>query len=123
MIAFKKTVLISILICCSNLIFSQIKLTSPQNRAVYQRNDIGFSAVTVAGSYDKQVDKIEARLVHVQAGQGTDTDYQDWKTIKNLPLNGNFSFTMSVRQGWYRLEVRGSLNGAILGDVATVDIA
>ena len=121
MIAFKKTVLISILICCNTFIFSQIKLTSPQNRAVYQRNEIGFSAVTVAGSYDKQVDKIEARLVPVQAGQGTDTDYLDWKTIKTLPLNGNFSFTMSVRQGWYKLEVRGSLNGTILGDIATVD--
>ena len=121
MIAFKKTVLISILICCNTFIFSQIKLTSPQNRAVYQRNEIGFSAVTVAGSYDKQVDKIEARLVPVQAGQGTDTDYLDWRMIKNLPLNGNFSFTMSVRQGWYKLEVRGSLNGTILGDIATVD--
>ena len=121
MIAYKKTVLISILICCSNLIFSQIKLTSPQNRAVYQRNGFGFSAVTVAGSYDKQVDKIEARLVHIQTGQGTDTDYQDWRTIKTLPLNGNFSFTMSVKQGWYRLEVRGSLNGTIIGDVASVE--
>ena len=121
MIAFKKTVIICILICCNSLIFSQIKLTSPQNRAVYQRNGSGFSAVTVAGSYDKQVDKIEVRLVPVQAGQGTDTDYQDWKTIKNLPLNGNFSFTMTIKQGWYRLEVRGSLNGAIIGDVATVD--
>jgi hypothetical protein len=121
MIAFKKTVLISILIFCSNLIFSQIRLTSPQNRAVYQRNDIGFSAVTVAGSYDKQVDKIEARLVPVQEKQGEDTDYKDWRIIKNLPLNGNFSFTMSVKQGWYKLEVRGSLNGTIIGDVATVD--
>jgi hypothetical protein len=121
MIAFKSTVLISILICFSNLIYSQIKLTSPQNRAVYQRNGFGFSAVTVAGSYDKQVDKIEARLIPVQTGQGTDTDFQDWKTIKTLPLNGNFSTIMSVKQGWYRLEVRGSLNGEIIGNVVSVD--
>ena len=121
MIAFKKTLLIPILICFSNLIYGQIKLTSPQNRAVYQRNGMGFSAVTVAGSYDKQVDKIEARLIPVQAGQGTDTDFQDWKTIKILPLNGNFSTVMSVKQGWYRLEVRGSLNGTIIGDVVSVD--
>ena len=121
MIAFKKIVLISFLICCNTLIFSQIKLTSPQNRAVYQRNGIGFSAVTVAGSYDKQVDKIEARLVPIQAGQGEDTDYKDWRTIKTLPLNGNFNTVMSVRQGWYRLEVRGSLNGTIIGDVVSVD--
>lgn len=121
MAAFKSTVLISILICFNNLIFSQIKVTSPQNRAVYQRNGFGFSAVMVAGSYEKQVDKIEARLIPIQAGQGSDTDYQDWKTIKTLPLNGNFSFIMSVRQGWYRLEVRGSLNGTMIGDVVSVD--
>ncbi len=121
MIAFKKALLIPILISFSNLIYSQIKLTSPQNRAVYQRNGFGFSAVTVAGSYDKQVDKIEARLIPVQAGQGADTDFQDWKTIKILPLNGNFNTVMSVKQGWYRLEVRGSLNGTIIGDVVSVD--
>ena len=121
MAAFKNTIFISILICFSNLAFSQIRITSPQNRAVYQRNGVGFSAVTVAGSYEKQVDKIEARLIPIQAGQGSDTDYQDWKTIKTLPLNGNFSFSMTVRQGWYRLEVRGSLNGTIIGDVVSVD--
>ncbi len=121
MIAFKKKLLIPILICFSNLIFSQIKLTSPQNRAVYQRNGFGFSAVTVAGSYDKQVDKIEARLIPIQAGQGSDTNFQDWRTIKTLPLNGNFNTVMSVRQGWYRLEVRGSLNGTMIGDVVSVD--
>lgn len=121
MIAFKKALLILILISFSNLIYSQIKLTSPQNRAVYQRNRFGFSAVTVAGSYDKQVDKIEARLIPVQAGQGADTDFQDWKTIKTLPLNGNFNTVISVKQGWYRLEVRGSLNGTIIGDIVSVD--
>ena len=121
MTAFKNSLFISILICCSNLIYSQIKLTSPQNRAVYQRNGFGLSAVTVAGSYDKQVDKIEARLVPIQAGQGTDTDFQDWKTIKVLPLNGNFITVMYVRQGWYRLEIRGSFNGTIIGNVVSVD--
>jgi hypothetical protein len=121
MTAFKKTIFISFFICINHLLFSQIKLTSPQNRAVYQRNGIGFSAVTVAGSYQQQVDKVEARLIPVQAGQGEDTDFKDWKTIKILPLNGNFSYNMSVRQGWYTLEVRGSLNGTIVGDVVRVD--
>jgi Secretion system C-terminal sorting domain/Carbohydrate esterase, sialic acid-specific acetylesterase len=121
MTTITKYFFISILICVNYLSFGQIKLTSPQSRAVYQRNGIGFSAVIVAGSYEKQVDKIEARLVPIQFGQGEDTDYRDWKTIKTVPLNGNFSFIMSVKQGWYRLEVRGSLNGEIIGGVSTVD--
>ncbi|MES2516589.1 MAG: T9SS type A sorting domain-containing protein [Bacteroidota bacterium] len=118
MTAFKKTLLISIFICFGHLAFSQIKITSPQNRAVYQRNGFGYSAVTVAGSYDKQIDKVEARLTPVAFGQGEATN---WETIKVLPLNGNFSVERTVRQGWYKLEVRGSLNGVQIGDVATVD--
>ncbi|MEA5458258.1 T9SS type A sorting domain-containing protein [Arcicella sp. LKC2W] len=118
MIAVKKLLIISIFICLNHLVYSQIKLTSPLNRAVYQRNSIGFSAVTVAGSYQQQVDKIEARFIPVAEGQGQATD---WETIKVMPLNGNFSVVRSVRQGWYRLEVRGSLNGQIIGGTTTVD--
>jgi len=118
MIAFRKLLIISIFICFNQSLYSQIKLTSPLNRAVYQRNSIGFSAVTVAGAYLQQVDKIEARFTPVSAGQGQATD---WETIKTMPLNGNFSVIRSVRQGWYKLEVRGSLNGQIIGDIATVD--
>ena len=118
MIAFRKLLIISIFICLNYSLYSQIKLTSPLNRAVYQRNGFGFSAVTVAGSYQQQVDKVEARFIPVAEGQGQATD---WETIKVMPLNGNFSVVRSVRQGWYRLEVRGSLNGQIIGGVTTVD--
>ena len=79
---------ISILICINYLSFGQIKLTSPQERAVYQRNNIGFSAVTIAGNYQKQVDRLEYRLDPIQAGQG---ETLDWTILKILPLNGNFS--------------------------------
>jgi hypothetical protein len=118
MIAFKNTVLISILICCSNLIFSQIKLTSPQERAVYQRDASGFSKVTIAGNYQKQVDKLEYRLDPVQPDQG---ETLDWTLLKNLPLNGNFNVVMNVRQGWYKLTVRGILNGQVLSEVGVVN--
>jgi Secretion system C-terminal sorting domain/Carbohydrate esterase, sialic acid-specific acetylesterase len=118
MTAFKKTLLISLFICFNHLLFGQIKLTSPQSRAVYQRDVSGFSNITIAGTYQQQVDRVEARLTPVQAGQGEATN---WKTIKTLPLNGNFSATINVKQGWYILEVRGSLNGTIIGDVVRVD--
>ena len=118
MIAFKNTVLISILICYSNLIFSQIKLTSPQERAVYQRDASGFSKVTIAGNYQKQVDKLEYRLDPIQPDQG---EILDWTLLKNLPLNGNFNIVMTVRQGWYKLTVRGILNGQVLSDVGVVN--
>ena len=113
-----KISIISILICVNYLSFGQIKLTSPQERAVYQRNNIGFSAVTIAGNYQKQVDRLEYRLDPIQPGQG---ETLDWTLLKNLPLNGNFSVVTTVRQGWYKLTVRGILNGQVLNDVGVVN--
>ena len=115
--ALKSKVIISILICFSYFSYSQIKITSPQNRAVYQR-DNGFSRITVAGSYQQQVDKIEARFIPVEVGQGEQTD---WLTVRDFPLHGNFSTTLSVRQGWYTLEVRGSIGGVVVGGISRVD--
>ena len=109
---------ISILICINYLSFGQIKLTSPQERAVYQRNNIGFSAVTIAGNYQKQVDRLEYRLDPIQPDQG---ETLDWTLLKNLPLNGNFNVIVTVRQGWYKLTVRGILNGQVLSDVGVVN--
>jgi Secretion system C-terminal sorting domain/Carbohydrate esterase, sialic acid-specific acetylesterase len=118
MIKFTKISIISILICVNYLSFGQIKLTSPQERAVYQRDGSGFSKVTIAGNYQKQVDRLEYRLDPVQAGQG---ETKDWTLLKNLPLNGNFNVIVTVRQGWYKLTVRGILNGQVLNDVGVVN--
>ncbi|MDR6563309.1 MULTISPECIES: T9SS type A sorting domain-containing protein [unclassified Arcicella] len=109
---FPKRILLLVLnLCIPTILFCQIKITSPQNRAVYQRNQEGFSQITISGTYEKQIDKIEARLIPVEAGQG---EYVDWTVIKVLPLNGNFSTVMRVKQGWYSLELRGSLYGTLI---------
>jgi Carbohydrate esterase, sialic acid-specific acetylesterase/Secretion system C-terminal sorting domain len=118
MTTITKYLFISILICINYLSFGQIKLTSPQERAVYQRNNIGFSAVTIAGNYQKQVDRLEYRLDPIQPNQG---ETLDWTLLKNLPLNGNFNVIVTMRQGWYKLTVRGVLNGQVLNDVGVVN--
>jgi Secretion system C-terminal sorting domain/Carbohydrate esterase, sialic acid-specific acetylesterase len=118
MTTITKYLFISILICINYLSFGQIKLTSPQERAVYQRNNIGFSAVTIAGNYQKQVDRLEYRLDPIQPDQG---ETLDWTLLKNLPLNGNFNVVVTMRQGWYKLTVRGILNGQVLPDVGVVN--
>ncbi len=118
MTTITKISFISILICINYLSFGQIKLTSPQERAVYQRNGFGFSAVTIAGNYQKQVDRLEYRLDPIQPDQG---ETLDWTILKILPLNGNFSVIATVRQGWYKLTVRGILNGQVLADVGVVN--
>lgn len=118
MISNIKIPFISILICINYLSFGQIKLTSPQERAVYQRNGFGYSAVTIAGNYKTQVDRLEYRLISASPDQ---TDALDWTLLKTLPLNGNFSVIVTVKQGWYRLEVRGILNGNVISGDGVVN--
>lgn len=98
---------------------TNLTVSLPLNRAVYQRNQSGTSLITVKGTYEKQVDRIEARLT-VLNGVGNAGEWSDWKTLQELPLNRNFKGVMSVNQGWYKLELRGVLNGTVLGDVASV---
>ncbi|MFC0185898.1 hypothetical protein ACFFJX_27075 [Pseudarcicella hirudinis] len=88
-----------------NASYSQIRITLPLNRAVYQRGTNHRSTITVAGSYDQRIDKVEARFIPVSDGQGT---FQDWVTVQQNPTAGNFSGVVSVLEGWYTMEVRAS---------------
>lgn len=99
----------------------QFSITFPLNRAVFQRNNAGIATITVTGIYQQQVDRIEARLIAINAGQGNPGEWSDWKTLKDFPTNGNFSSSMTINQGWYRLEIRGILNNAVVGNIATVE--
>lgn len=98
---------------------TNLTISLPLNRAVYQRNLAGTSLITVKGTYAFQVDKIEARLT-VLNGIGNAGEWSDWKTLQELPLNRNFKGIMTVNQGWYKLELRGVLNGSVIGDIANV---
>ena len=96
---------------------AQIKITSPVERAVYQRSANGQATISVTGNYTVPVDKIELRAVPVISGQGIDSP---WATLQTNPTGGLFSGTITLFQGWYTLEARASLAGKIVGQVATV---
>ena len=98
--------IIVILLGSVSLSLGQFSITSPLNRAVYQRNNAGVATITVSGTYEQQVDRIEARLIAVNSGQGNPGEWSDWKTLKDFPTNGGFSSSMTINQGWYRMEIR-----------------
>jgi Secretion system C-terminal sorting domain/Carbohydrate esterase, sialic acid-specific acetylesterase len=100
------------------LIFSQITISSPVFRQVFQRDLSGKANLTITGSYSQPVDAIQVRLTAIQANQGTNID---WTTIVSNPLGGIFKGTLSVRGGWYKLEVRGTLAGRVVGNVSTIE--
>ncbi|MCU0340147.1 MAG: T9SS type A sorting domain-containing protein [Spirosomaceae bacterium] len=91
---------------------AQIKITFPVERAVFQRSNANQATITVGGYYTQAVDRIEARLVPVQAGQGQPTD---WAVIQSNPQGGIFNGTIVGRGGWYTLEVRAFRSGVQIG--------
>lgn len=91
--------------------YSQIQITFPVSRIVFQRNNQNQANVNIAGSYFQQLDKVEARAVPVWGGQGSETS---WNTVQDFRNNGIFSGTLQLNGGWYNIEVRGFLNGNVV---------
>ncbi len=114
----KKILLLFLLIGTSNLIHSQITISSPVVRQIFQRDLKNQALVTITGSYSLPMDTIQVRLTPVKVGQGTAVD---WTVIKSSPLGGLFKGNVSVKGGWYTMEVRGLLNGQIVGNISKLD--
>ncbi|TAG51357.1 MAG: T9SS C-terminal target domain-containing protein [Runella slithyformis] len=91
----------------TNNLLAQVKITFPSNRMVFQRDNAGNGRIPITGQFSQAVDRVEARVVPVGGGQGQQTD---WQTIQQSPQGGFFSGNITVRGGWYQLEIRGILN-------------
>jgi hypothetical protein len=93
--------------------FSQITINLPLSRSVFQRDNNNTSSIYISGNFDSVLEKIEARLVPIQQGQGTTTD---WTVITDKPENGSFVGAIKGTGGWYQLQVRGWKNGVIVAE-------
>ena len=113
----KKILLLVLLLGTSNLLFSQITISSPVIRQIFQRDLNSQALVTITGSYSQPMDTIQVKFTPVKIGQGT---LIDWTVIKSAPLGGLFKGSINVKGGWYSMEVRGLLNGKIVGSVSTI---
>jgi len=95
--------------------YSQIKITLPVSRSVFQRDKQNNADIYVSGSFEGVLEKVEARLIPIKAGQGTLTD---WITISVKPDGGHFMGSLKGKAGWYSLEVRGWNNGVITSQIS-----
>ncbi|WP_435355763.1 T9SS type A sorting domain-containing protein [Emticicia sp. SJ17W-69] len=103
---------IVLLLCIISIeTYSQIQITFPVSRIVFQRNNQNQANVNIAGSYFQILDRIDARAVPVYAGQGSGTD---WITIQNSLTSGIFNGSLLLNGGWYNIELRGILNGNVV---------
>lgn len=114
----KKILLIILLLGTSNLVFSQITISSPVLRQVFQRDLNNQALVTITGSYSQPMDTIQVKFTPIKVGQGVSID---WTVIKSSPLGGLFKGSIALKGGWYTMDVRGLLNGKTVGSVSNIN--
>ncbi|WP_080237426.1 T9SS type A sorting domain-containing protein [Spirosoma rigui] len=89
-----------------------VKITYPESRAVFQRENDNTCTIYLSGNYSQPVDSVQARVQAEVTGQGINTD---WVTVQRSPQGGIFQGSLRAKGGWYRLEVQAFAGGTIIG--------
>ncbi|GGD59880.1 hypothetical protein GCM10011514_24810 [Emticicia aquatilis] len=105
----KKTFL-SLFLLVHVTVFAQVAITFPVNRAVFQRNSSNTGMIPIAGTFQTRVERIDARLTPIIGGNAV-----DWTAIAVNPNFGTFIGNIFAQAGWYKLEVRASRGGSVVG--------
>ncbi|KQS26805.1 T9SS type A sorting domain-containing protein [Dyadobacter sp. Leaf189] len=86
---------------------AQVVVSFPADRAVFQRSNANEASVYIGGYLTKPFQQIEARFIPWIAGEGEAAPAGGgWTLIDNTIEAGHFYGSMTVKGGWYRLEVR-----------------
>lgn len=96
-------------------VLAQISISFPTNRIVFQRNNDNIGFVNIVGNYSEEIDKIEAKLTPIVAGQGVETD---WALVQDKPKAGYFTGKIQGQGGWYKLDVRAVRNNSIVKTIS-----
>lgn len=120
-IIHKTVLLVFLFLHASLLSHGQISLSFPVSRAVIQRNNANQASLNIAGHIKNSVDRIEARLVPRAEQSRLDTIVTtSWQVVQLNPINF-FSGTISVKGGWYDLQIRAIKNSVIVIDTLIVE--
>ncbi|WAC13810.1 sialate O-acetylesterase [Dyadobacter pollutisoli] len=107
-------ILTIVLLFTHRTILGQIVVTYPTERAVFQRSASNEANVYIGGFITEPYNSIEARFIPRVSGEGEAAPIGGGWTVINTPVGGQFLGSITVKGGWYRLEVRGLRNGTVL---------
>jgi hypothetical protein len=107
------TIFSLLLLLLSQSVFAQVTVTFPTERAVFQRNNANEANVYIGGYITEPFEHIEARFVPRVTGEGEAAPAGGgWTIIDASFSSGHFYGMMTVKGGWYRLEVRAMKAGS-----------
>ena len=90
--------------------YTQISLSFPMERMVFQRSNNNTGLIRIAGNFTVEYDSIMARVEVVNGGQNT-----AWQKIAERNDRPYFKGALQVTGGWYTLFVEGYKNGVSIG--------
>jgi hypothetical protein len=91
--------------------FAQLQITHPMSRLVVQRGSDGNGRLYLSGRLSSAVDRVEASLTPVSAGQGNATG---WQVVQTNPTNNVFLGYVTGSGGWYILTVRTLIGNTVI---------
>lgn len=94
---------------------AQLQISHPMPRLVVQRGADGNGRLYLSGRLTGTIDRVEAQLTPIAAGQGTATD---WQVVQTNPANGLFLGFVTGTGGWYVLTVRTIAGGTVTAQTA-----
>ena len=93
---------------------TELSVTSPANRLVFQRDQAGNATLSVAGNCAWPGALVEARMIDTATGKAG-----DWTPLGKVESDSTYRGGLTEAGGWYSLEVRARGEGH--SSVATVE--
>ena len=93
------------------LAVAQLQISHPMSRLVVQRAADGTGRLYLSGRLTGTVDRVEAQLTPVAAGQGTATA---WQVVQTNPTGNLFLGYITGTGGWYVLTVRTMVGSTVI---------
>ncbi|MDP6378344.1 MAG: sialate O-acetylesterase [Candidatus Thalassarchaeaceae archaeon] len=93
-----------------------IFITSPEPFQVFQRQADGTANISISGIVVSSCNQIDAQLVYLAANGSELGNETEWETIVSTEKSAGSTFvgTINANAGWFRLELRFTLNETIV---------
>jgi hypothetical protein len=89
---------------------AKLQVEQPTERSVFQRNDRHTAEIPIACTAGGAIDRLEVRVLDRRTQQSP----LDWRPVLPDPQDGCFRCKLPLATGWYRIELRATVAGAVV---------
>ncbi|WP_055144662.1 sialate O-acetylesterase [Jiulongibacter sediminis] len=91
---------------------AQLDIHFPVERSVFQRDLNNQGKIYISAAISQRVDSVQARLIEYTGSE--ESAVLPWQNIDNQSAKGYVLSSLTIKGGWYRLELRAFSNGDVV---------